>query len=139
MTLVTEQIVTVTIYVCLNLFHSLVMILQALIPTARELQLISRFNEAIQMLVRQTLVVQGMYFTTEGPTTVPKQYVTSDPRSRGFGIPELFSLRCSGRDSQLYKTDVLSDEVLTLSIQNKMATNPILRVAATALVNELEK
>ena len=115
------------------------MMLQALIPTARELQLISRFNEGIQMLVRQTLADQEMYFTTEGPTTVPSQYVTSDPRSRGFGIPELFSLRCSGRDAQVYKTDLLSDEVLTLSIQNKMASNPILRVAATALVNELEK
>ena len=99
----------------------------------------SRFNEAIQMLVPQTPPDQERYFTTERPTTVPKQYVTSDPRSRKFGVPELFSLRCFGRDAKVYKTEVLSDEVLTLSIQNKKATNPILRVAATALINELEK
>ena len=115
------------------------MMLQALIPTARELQLISRLNEGIDMLVRQILADQQIYLTTEGLTTVPEQYVTSDPRSNGFGVPELFSLRCSGRDAQIYKTDVLPDEVLILSIQNKMATNPILRVAATALINELEK
>ena len=114
------------------------MMLQALIPTARELQLLSRLNEAIQMLVRQTLADQEINFTTEGITSVPTQYLTSDPRSSGFGVPELFSLRCSERDPQVYKMDVLSDEVLILSIQNKMATNPILRVAATALINELE-
>ena len=115
------------------------MMLQALIPTARELQLISRLNEGIDILVRQILADQKTYFTTEGPTTVPTQYVTSDPRSNGFVVPELFYLRCSGRYTQVYKTDALSDEVLILSIKNKMSTNPILRVAASALINELEK
>ena len=84
--------------------------------------MISKLIEAIEFLVPRTPADQGINSTTEGPSS----------QSRLVTITELLSPRRS-------RMDDLSDEVLVCAIQNRMATNPILRVAATALINELKK
>ena len=89
-------------------------------------------------------IVPTQYVTSvpsEGSTTVPTQYVSSVPRYRRFSVSEFFSLRYFRRDAPVLKkkTDVLSDEVLTLSIQSMISNNPILKVAASSLVNALKK
>ena len=84
--------------------------------------MISKLIEAIEFLVPRTPADQGINSTTEGPSS----------QSTLVNVTELLSPRRS-------RMDDLSDEVLICAIQNRMATNPILRVAATALINELKK